>query len=86
MNVKVALPRVHMAGSDRHYNAHFEIGEHGLALFMSPHDETPLLDIDGTAEQLHALVADLQAALSTRPTGGSAPRPVRETPLRKESE
>lgn len=41
LNVKVALPGVHMAGSDAHYNAHIEVGQHGFALFLAPDAECP---------------------------------------------
>ena len=36
LNIKVPLPRVHMAGSDAPSNARFEVGQHGFALFLSP--------------------------------------------------
>ena len=65
-NIRVDLPRVHMAGSDAHYNAHLEVGPHGFALFLSPDAEYPLLDIDGTATQLNDLVRALNAALTLR--------------------
>jgi len=35
-NIKVDLPRVHLARSDAHHNAHLEVGPHGFALFLSP--------------------------------------------------
>ena len=35
MSTTVALPRVHMAGSDAHYDAHIEVGQHGFALFLA---------------------------------------------------
>jgi len=63
--IKVDLPRVHMAGSDAHHNAHLEVGPHGFALFLSPDAEYPLLDIDGTATQLDELVHELNAALAS---------------------
>jgi hypothetical protein len=66
LNTKVALPGVHMAGSDAHYNAHIEVGSHGFALFLSPDAEYPVLDVNGTAEQLEVLVRGLQAALRSR--------------------
>ena len=66
LNIKVALPGVHMAGSDAHYNAHIEVGHHGFALFLSPEAEYPVLDVNGTSEQLAVLVRGLQAALSSR--------------------
>jgi hypothetical protein len=66
LNIKVALPRVHMAGSNAHYDAHFEVGQHGFALFLAPDAVAPVLDIDGTFEQLDAVVHDLQAALTAR--------------------
>jgi hypothetical protein len=52
MNITVDLPRVHMAGSNAHYDAHIEVGSHGFALFLAPDAEAPTLDIDGTPEQL----------------------------------
>jgi hypothetical protein len=65
-NIKVDLPRVHLAGSDAPHNAHFEVGPHGFALFLSPDAEYPLLDIDGTLTQLDDLVRALTAALASR--------------------
>ena len=65
-NIRVDLPRVHMAGSDAHYNAHLEVGPHGFALFLSPDAEYPFLDIDGTRAELDDLVRALNAALGSR--------------------
>ena len=65
-NTRVDLPRVHMAGSDAHHNAHLEVGQHGFALFLSPDAEYPLLDIDGTPTQLDDLVRELKAALDSQ--------------------
>jgi hypothetical protein len=73
LNIKVALPGVHMAGSDAHYNAHIEVGYHGFALFLSPEAEYPVLDVNGTSEQLDVLVRGLQAALATRDAWRAAP-------------
>ena len=66
MSTTVALPRVHMAGSDAHYDAHIEVGQHGFALFLAPDAAFPVLDIDGTLEQLDVVVGRLQAALRSR--------------------
>ena len=66
LNTKVALPGVHMAGSDAHYNAHIEVGQHGFALFFAPDAEYPVLDVNGTSEQLNLVVRGLQAALASR--------------------
>jgi hypothetical protein len=66
LNMKVALPRVHMAGSDAHYDAHLEVGPHGFALFLAPDAEYPVIDVDGTSEQLDAVVRELRAALAAR--------------------
>ena len=66
-NNKVDLPRVHMAGSNAHYEAHIEVSQHGFALFLSPDADYPLLDIDGTRTQLHAVLEALQAALAPQP-------------------
>jgi hypothetical protein len=66
LNIKIALPRVHMAGSNAHYDAHLEVGQHGFALFLAPDAAAPVLDIDGTLEQLDAVVHDLQLALTAR--------------------
>ena len=63
-NIKVDLPRVHVAGSDAHCDAHIEVGQHGFALFLAPDAELPALDIDGTPEQLRDLVFRLPAALA----------------------
>ena len=62
----VALPRVHLAGSDRSYDAHFEVGRHGLSLFLTPTAEYPTLDIDGTREQLERVAQELTSALAAR--------------------
>jgi hypothetical protein len=62
----IALPSVHMAGSDAHYDAHLEVGQHGLALFLSADAEHPVLDVTGTPEQLERVVGRLQAALALR--------------------
>ena len=67
----VALPGVHMAGSDAHYNAHIEVGPHGFALFLAPDAEYPVLDVNGTSEQLDVVVRALQAALATRDTSST---------------
>ncbi len=64
--IKVDLPSVHVAGSDAHHNAHLEVGQHGLALFLSPDAEYPLLDIDATPNQLDELVRALNAALTSQ--------------------
>lgn len=65
-NTRVDLPRLHVAGSDAHYNAHFEVGQHGFALFLAPDAESPMLDIDGTPEQLRHLVSQLHEALASQ--------------------
>ena len=65
-NIKVALPRVHVAGSDAHYDAHIEVGQHGFALLLAPDAELPMLDIDGTPHELRELVSRLQAALGSQ--------------------
>jgi len=64
--INVDLPRVHVAGCDAHYDAHIEVGPHGLALFLAPDARYPMLDIDGTPEQLIDLVRRLQSALTSR--------------------
>ena len=61
--VQIALPSVHMAGGDAHYPAHFELSQHGLALFLTRDAEFPVLDINATADQLDAVVQQLQTAL-----------------------
>ena len=66
LNAKVALPGVHMAGSDAHYNAHIEVGQHGFALFLAPDAAYPVLDVNGSSEQLDVVVRGLQAALTSR--------------------
>lgn len=65
-NTRVELPRVHIAGSDAHRNAHIEVGPHGFALFLTPDSEYPMLDIDGTPQQLDDVVRALRAALASR--------------------
>ena len=76
-NAKVQLPSVHMAGSNAHNNAHIEVGEHGLALFLAPDAEYPVLDINGTSEQLDLFVRGLQAALTSRSAPVAPARPSR---------
>jgi hypothetical protein len=66
LNIRVGIPRVHMTGSNAHYNAYLEVGQHGFALFLGPDAAAPVLDIDGTLEQLDAVVDGLQAALVAR--------------------
>lgn len=73
MTVKVDLPGVHMAGSNAHYHAHLEVGPHGLALFLAPNAEYPVLDVNATAEQLDELVRDLQSALAVRSSTDADP-------------
>lgn len=65
MTVRVSLPSVHMAGSDGSYPAHFELGLHGLALFLTPDSELPVLDINASIEQLDTFVQSLQGALAS---------------------
>jgi hypothetical protein len=65
-NTRVDLPRVHIAGSDAHCDAHIEVGLHGFALFLAPDAEYPTLDIDGTPQQLADVVRGLQTALASR--------------------
>ena len=68
LTIKVALPRVHTAGSNAHDDAHLEVGQHGFALFLAPDAEAPVLDVDGTPEQLDAVVHALHAALTAQRT------------------
>ena len=63
-NVTVDLPRVHVAGSDAHCDAHIEVSQHGFALYLAPDAKFPMLDIDGTPPQLRDLLSHLQAALT----------------------
>lgn len=65
-NISIDLPRVHVAGSNAHYDAHIEVGQHGLALYLSPDADHPMLDIDGTPQQLRDLVSQLQVALAVQ--------------------
>jgi hypothetical protein len=62
--IRVDLPSVHMAGSDAHYAARIEVGRHGFALFLAPEAEYPVLDVNGSPEQLDAVVRGLQTALA----------------------
>jgi hypothetical protein len=62
-----------MAGTDAHHNAHIEVGQHGFALFLAPDAEYPVLDINGTSEQLNVVVQSLQAALASRSDANSMP-------------
>lgn len=66
MNTKVQLPSLHMAGSSAHCEAHIEVGQHGFALFLAPDADYPVLDINGTSEQLAVVVRGLLAALASR--------------------
>jgi hypothetical protein len=65
VTVRISLPSVHMAGSNACYPAHFELGRHGLALFLTPDSELPVLDINASIEQLDTFVQSLQAALTS---------------------
>ena len=65
-----------MAGSDAHANAHIEVGPHGLALFLSPEAEYPLLDIDGTPTQLDDFLRALQVALAAQSAASTTPAPL----------
>src|SRR5579872_2316593 len=75
-NTTVALPGVHMAGSDAHYDAHIEVGPHGFALFLAPDAEYPVLDVNSTSAQLDVVVGDLQAALASRCASSADSYPV----------
>ena len=55
-----------MAGSDAHHRAHIEVGPHGLALFLAPDAEFPVLDVNGTPDELNAVAQGLLAALALR--------------------
>jgi hypothetical protein len=73
----VSLPRVHLAGGDRSYDAHIEVGRHGFSLFLSPTAQYPTLDIDGTREQLERVAQELTRALADgrQPGVSEASRP-----------
>jgi hypothetical protein len=75
LNAKIQLPSLHMAGSNAHCDAHIEVGQHGFALFLTPDAEYPLLDINGTSEQLDVVLRGLQAALTSRSLPGANTRP-----------
>ena len=81
LNIKVALPGVHMAGSDAHHNAHIEVGHHGFALFLSPEAEYPVLDVNGTLGAARgprarpAGGAGIPGAASAAPTAAPMPPP-----------
>jgi len=62
--IRIPLPRVHLAGSDANYDAHFALGRHGLSLFLTPTAQYPTLDIDGTPEELAQLARALTRALT----------------------
>jgi hypothetical protein len=64
--MSINLPSVHMAGSDAHHKAHIQVGPHGFALFLAPNADFPVLDVNGTADELEAVVRGLQAALALR--------------------
>ncbi len=61
--LRIALPRVHLAGSNAHYDAHIDVGRHGISLFLTPTAQYPSLDIDGTREELALLAEALVSAL-----------------------
>jgi hypothetical protein len=66
-SIDVALPVVHMAGSDAHFgDARVEVGQFGFAVFLAPDAQYPILDVNGTPEQLAVVVRGLQAALATQ--------------------
>lgn len=56
-----------MAGSNAHHESHIEVGPHGFALFLTPDAEYPVLDVNGTREQLDFVARGLLAALASRP-------------------
>lgn len=62
----IAVPGLHMAGADTHYDAHVEVGPHGFAIFLTPDAEYPAIDINGTTEELDVLLRELSAALASR--------------------
>jgi hypothetical protein len=64
--IRIDLPRVHVAGSNAHYDAHIEVGQHGFALYLAPDADHPMLDIDGTPQQLRELVSRLEIALAAQ--------------------
>jgi hypothetical protein len=70
--IRVNLPSVHMAGSDAHYAAHIEVGRHGFALFLAPEAEYPVLDVNGSPEQLDAVVRGLQSAIASASLAGAS--------------
>lgn len=59
-------PRLHVAGSNAQHDAHTEVGQHGFALFLAPDAELPMLDTEGTPDQLRDLVSRLQTALASQ--------------------
>lgn len=69
---KIDLPGLHMAGSDAHHDAHFEVGPHGFALFLTPEAEYPILDVNGTREELQAFLERLREALESVRSGTTA--------------
>jgi hypothetical protein len=75
-------------GIECHYDAHLEVGQHGFALFLTPDAEASVLDVDGTSEQLDAVVHHLQAALAARrtPDASAEGDPVRTSTRRRRQE
>jgi hypothetical protein len=53
-----------MAGSNAHHKAHIQVGPHGFALFLAPDADVPVLDVNGTPDELRAVVRGLQVALA----------------------
>jgi len=70
LNTIVALPGVHMAGSDAHYNARIEVGQHGFALFLTPDAEYPVLDVNGTSSS--SMSSSVRSKPPSRPVCSNA--------------
>jgi len=48
------------------FAAHFELRRHGLALFVTPGSQWPVLDVNATPEQVDMRVLKPRAALAVR--------------------
>jgi hypothetical protein len=66
LNINVPLSSVPLAGSDAPGNALLDVGQHGFVLFLGPDAQSPLVDIDGTVEQLVRVIRELRTGLASR--------------------
>lgn len=65
LNITVPRSSVPLAGSDAPGNALLDVGQHGFVLFLGPDAQSPLVDIDGTVEQLVRVIRELRTGLAS---------------------